>query len=127
MTTTGDGHRQSLELKVRCSGADLDRVRASLAEGDGPTPVTARQVDSYFSAPVGRLKPRVTGPVQRAVAGQRPGSTSREGAGLIAYRRPNAASGRWSEYEVVPVSSGQVESPRAVLAHTPASSGGSRR
>ena len=128
MTDIAAGHRRNVEFKVRCSAADLDRVLVSLAEGDGPVPVSARQVDTYFGAPAGRLKLRVTGPIEPPGAGDVPDAAPgpgegnvpdaalREGAELIAYRRPDDASGRWSAYELVPVPVGQADSLTAALA-----------
>jgi len=76
----------NIEIKARL--ADRPRVEAAVAAiSDGP-PRTLVQHDTFFNCRTGRLKLRAFGP----------------GVGeLIFYDRPDAATARQSDYEVVPV------------------------
>ncbi|MBY0527050.1 MAG: class IV adenylate cyclase [Gemmataceae bacterium] len=80
------GERRNLELKARCT--DLDRARAaSLQLGATPAGIE-NQTDTYFQAPIGRLK-------LREIEGQP--------AVLVSYDRPNREAARLSIYYLVPV------------------------
>jgi predicted adenylyl cyclase CyaB len=81
--------RANLELKARC--ADLararERARALATEWIG----VETQVDTYFATRAGRLKLR---------------ESSRSGAQLVPYSRPDAAAPKRSDYQVIPVEDG---------------------
>jgi predicted adenylyl cyclase CyaB len=79
--------RRNLELKARCN--DLARARAVVRELVGVDPAVENQCDTYFNAPLRRLK-------LREIDGQP--------AVLIAYARPNDTAARLSRYRLVPVS-----------------------
>lgn len=77
------GSCRNVELKARCP--DLEALRRRV-EAIGARPAgELRQRDTFFASPAGRLKLRETG----------------DGTGeLIAYRRPDLAAGRVSEYDI---------------------------
>ncbi|CAN5785716.1 class IV adenylate cyclase [soil metagenome] len=77
----------NLELKVRCSAGDLERVRQSaLLAGSGPFSRLSHR-DTFFNVPTGRLK------LREIEDGN--GEVSVE---LIGYVRPDNDSAKWSEY-----------------------------
>jgi adenylate cyclase class IV len=90
-TTSARHGPRNLELKVRCSEAELAEVRVRLGAA-GTEPIALRQLDTYFTAPHGRLK-------LREIAG--PGDE--RAAELIGYRRADRAGARWSDYDRVPI------------------------
>ncbi|MGQ9560022.1 MAG: class IV adenylate cyclase [Candidatus Oleimicrobiaceae bacterium] len=81
---------QNVELKARC--ADLRRAAAIARRLGAVRQWQRRQVDTYFAGGSGRLK-------VRCVSGQP--------AELIAYRRPDVAAARQSDYLVCPVPDGR--------------------
>ena len=104
---TGAIPTRNLELKVRCSGSDLDDVRARLLALGRPSARAEHQVDTYFAVRHGRLKLRSIAPAggQRSVE-------------LIAYARPDAAGSRWSEYRRVPLAIADARNMERALAQT---------
>lgn len=78
--------QSNLEIKART--ADPARMRER-ARGLATARVGLEtQTDTYFRTAAGRLKLR---------------ESSRSGAELVAYERPDVPEARWSHYEVVPV------------------------
>jgi len=77
---------RNLETKARCS--DLGKARQRAIELGATEHGRVRQVDTYYAVPRGRLKLRLQshGPSQ-----------------LVYYHRPNVATARWSDYQLVDV------------------------
>lgn len=89
---------RNVELKCRCR--DLDRVRRAAEALGSRDAGWIHQDDAFFPAPQGRLKLRDFG----------------DGSGeLIAYRRPDAAAARASDYFIHATT--QPESLRSVLSY----------
>jgi adenylate cyclase class IV len=80
------GPRRNVESKARC--ADLAAARAIARQLCGDTGVVEEQSDTYFHVAHGRLK-------VREIVGQP--------AVLIAYRRPDTADARISDFRLVPI------------------------
>jgi adenylate cyclase class IV len=89
---------RNLELKARC--ADLEAARERAARLGARRAADLEQRDTFFAAGRGRLKLRELGDGT---------------AELIAYRRPDTASARGSDYELCPVD--QAAPLARVLAH----------
>jgi predicted adenylyl cyclase CyaB len=97
----------NLELKVRCSSAEMQRVReAATAAGLGQFG-RMTQRDTYFHASRGRLKVREI----RHEDGT-------ELAELIAYNRPDQAEASWSDYTRVEIPISSVDDLRRALDST---------
>src|SRR5437899_1379318 len=79
--------RRNLELKARCH--DLEAIRPIVRELCGADGDVESQSDTYFQAPMGRLK-------LREIQG-RP-------AVLVSYARPSLSEFRGSDYYLVPIS-----------------------
>jgi len=80
-----NGTRRNIELKARC--ADLAAAEEAARRLGAKRAGVLRQIDTYFHAPLGRLKLRQT-------EGGR--------AELIAYERPNDPAARGSDYHLAP-------------------------
>jgi adenylate cyclase class 2 len=78
---------ENLELKARVP--DLEAARRTAESIGAVRQGTERQVDRYFAVPTGRLKLR---------------ESSRDGAHLIAYRRPDDDGFRVARFHRLPVS-----------------------
>jgi predicted adenylyl cyclase CyaB len=89
---------RNLEVKARCP--DLETARARAEELGARAVGAFRQRDTFFAAPLGRLKLRVVDDGR---------------AELIAYRRADASRARESEYLIY--RSGDAFALHAVLAH----------
>lgn len=87
---------ENLELKARIT--DLERARELAAAIGAVRQGTEEQVDQYFSVPAGRLKLR---------------RSSRDGAHLIAYLRPDDPRPRLARFHRLPV--GDPDGLEAVL------------
>lgn len=83
---------RNIEAKFPCDATMLALVRERAARLGARHAGTLRQVDTYFRAPLGRLKLR-----EVSAEGQPPYAV------LIGYTRPDAAGARESTYEMVPV------------------------
>jgi len=88
-------HRRNLELKVRCTPAELERLRRRLEALTCAPIQRLHQVDTYVAVDHGRLKLR-----EFHGAGD-PAEVER--AELIAYDRATETGSRWSDYRVVPI------------------------
>jgi predicted adenylyl cyclase CyaB len=97
----------NLEVKVRCTGADMQRVReAATAAGLGQFASMTHR-DTYFQTGQGRLK-------LREIHHQ----NGEELAELIAYSRPDRTEARWSEYTRVEIPVSSADDLRRALAST---------
>jgi adenylate cyclase, class 2 len=83
---------RNVEAKFPCDAATLAAVRERAQRLGARHAGTLHQVDTYFRAPLGRLKLR-----EVRVEGHPPDAV------LIGYTRPDAAGARESTYEMVPV------------------------
>ena len=81
--------RANLELKARCADLDAARERARTVATEWVG--VDEQVDTYFITRSGRLKLR---------------ESSRSGAQLIPYLRPDEPAAKRSDYQVIPVEDG---------------------
>ncbi len=97
----------NLEVKIRCSDNDLERVRqAALAAGSEPFSRLSHS-DTYFTVPAGRLKLR-----------EITSSTGETSAELIGYHRPDASGARWSDYQRATVPTDSVQALLGALSLT---------
>jgi adenylate cyclase class IV len=85
---------KNLEIKVACSDADLEALRRRL-RAEGAALASLRQTDTYFAVPRGRLKLREME------------TDEARSAELIAYRRPDGPTSRWSDYERIAIAPGE--------------------
>jgi adenylate cyclase class IV len=102
------GPRRNIELKCRC--ADLAAVRARAQHLGARDAGVLEHHDTFFEAPLGRLKLRDFGDGR---------------AELISYRRPDTTEARGSDFFVYPV--GDPVLLRAALAHALATGGTVRK
>lgn len=91
---------RNVEAKFRCDAVTLAAVRERAARLGAQPAGTMRQVDTYFHAPLGRLKLREVRAEGRPME-----------AVLIGYGRPDAAGARESAYEMVAIAD-----PQALIA-----------
>lgn len=82
----------NLELKVRATPDELERVAARANALDASTQDAMRQVDTYFHVRHGRLKLREITSEGQAVSYE-----------LIGYQRPDNDAARWSTYSRAPL------------------------
>jgi predicted adenylyl cyclase CyaB len=100
--------RRNIELKCRC--ADLAEVRQRARQLGATDAGVLQQHDTFFDAPLGRLKLRDFGDGR---------------AELISYRRPDTAEARGSDFFVCPVT--EPATLRAALAHALRTGGSVRK
>jgi adenylate cyclase len=86
-------HRRNLELKVRVTETDLERLESRLVALTCNPVERLNQVDSYLEVTRGRLKLRELRDANGALVRTE----------LIAYARPDVTGSRWSQYEVIPI------------------------
>lgn len=98
--------RRNLELKVRVPSDIFVGIRAMSTRIAGSGGEHLRQVDRYFTVPDGRLKLRTSEVIDGAARAE-----------LIAYRRPDTSSSRWSAYRITPLAVEQAETLAQTLAH----------
>lgn len=97
----------NLELKVRCTREDIDRIERLARETWAISFQQMRQRDTYFGAMSGRLKLREITPHSGPVRAE-----------LIGYHRANEPDARWSRYSRIELPPDGADGIRLALSDT---------